>query len=125
MYSRELLVGTWFRTEESSNGHVLTEYAKMSVDGYFEFSFIEHDSNGNKISESTECGDWGLVGDIHFTITKEEIVDGECFPADLSDSDNYHAYRIQHLDSKNFQYQHIVTQEVFNLRRVVDKIAVC
>ena len=125
MYSRELLVGTWFRTEDSEDGHVLTEFAKMSLDGYFEFSFIEHDNDGKTISESTECGEWGLVGDIHFTITKEEIVGEESFLADLCDGENYHAYRVQHLDNKNFQYQHIVTQEVFNLRRVVDKIAVC
>ena len=78
---------------------------------------------GNISEQTVESGDWGLVGDIHFTISKSEFIDKEHYAADLTHEDNYHAYRVLTLNSQIFEYQHILTNEVFILRRVIDNIA--
>lgn len=125
LYHRASLQGKWYRSETLDSGHILTEYAQMAIDGSYEFSFIEHDSQGNIIEQTIELGDWGLVGDVHFTITKSEFVDEQHYSADLTHEDNYQAYRVKELNSQVFEYQHILTNEVFILRRVIDNIAHC
>lgn len=124
-YSRELLAGRWYRMETNDAGNQLVEYAELCLDGSFEFSFVEQSVRGEIFSQTIELGDWGLVGDIHFTITQEEVVDGEQYGADLNDENNYHAYKVLTLDNLIFKYQHVVSNEVFILRRVVDKIGHC
>lgn len=124
-YNRALLAGRWYRMEMNDNGHQLVEYAELSLDGSFEFSFVEQNAQGEILCQNIELGDWGLVGDIHFTITQEEVDDGEHFRSDLTDENNYHAYKVLALDSQIFKYQHIVSNEVFILRRVIDKIGHC
>lgn len=124
-FARELLVGTWYRSDTDENGQPFSEYAYLNIDGSFEFAFLRHDEQGEVIEQVVELGDWGLVGDIHFTMTKSENLDGENYAADLNNADNYHAYRVIQLNSQYFEYQHIVTNEVFILRRVVDKIGLC
>mgnify|MGYP000479863008 CR=1 FL=1 len=124
-YSREQLIGQWYRLDVDENGHQISEYAKMLSDGSYEFTFSTLDSNGTVLQQSIELGDWGLVGNIHFTITKGELIDNEIYSADLENSDNYHAYRLVKLNNQIFEYQHIVTNEVFIMRRVVGNIAHC
>jgi len=125
VFERNLLLGHWYREDAGDSENQLTEFAKIDTDGSFEFTFIQYNKNGEILEEITELGDWGLVGDIHFTITKEELIDGEVFSADMANEDNYQAYKILQLNSKILEYQHIITNEVFILRRVVDKIAHC
>ncbi|WP_448566361.1 hypothetical protein [Thalassotalea ganghwensis] len=124
-FNRELLFGRWFRSESDDEGGQITEYAELSADGSFEFSFSRFDSHGKLLEQSIELGDWGLVGDIHFTFTKSEFIDEQHYAADLADPNNYHAYKVLILTNSQFQYQHVVTQEVFNLKRVIDKIGHC
>ena len=124
-YSRERLVGRWYRGAVDDNGNQLSEYADIAADGSYEFTFVTYDSKGEVKEQSIELGDWGLVGDIHFTMAKSEFVEQQHFAADLADPDNYHAYYVLKLDNKIFEYQHVVTKEVFILRRVADKIGHC
>ncbi|MCJ8320056.1 MAG: hypothetical protein MJK12_10515 [Colwellia sp.] len=124
-YSREQLIGQWYRLDIDEKGQQISEYAQISPDGSYEFTFSTLDTNGAVLQQSVELGDWGLVGDIHFTFTKSELIDDELYSADLANSDNYHAYRVVKLNSQIFEYQHIVTNEVFIMRRVVGNIAHC
>ncbi|MDO6445843.1 hypothetical protein Q4493_08675 [Colwellia sp. 1_MG-2023] len=124
-YQRQQLFGSWYRSEVLPDGAIQTELAKMSEDGAYEFAFSIHGKQGEVIEHSIEFGDWGLVGDIHFTIAKAEYIDDEQYAADLADQDNYHAYKVLELSHQFFKYQHIVSNEVFILRRVIDKIAHC
>lgn len=125
MVEREKIVGSWFRTDVQLNGETHTELAQIHNDGSYEFSFTIYDNNNLQIQHNIELGDWGLVGDIHFTIAKAEVVDEEAYPMDMANEDNYHAYKVLELNSQQFKYQHIVTKEVFNLKRVIDRIAHC
>ena len=122
-YHRALLFGKWYRSDRDDTGQVFTEFAEMSADGRYEFTFIAHDESGKISEQSVESGDWGLVGDIHFTISKSEFIHDEHYAADLEHDDNYHAYRVLTLNSQIFEYQHVLSNEVFILRRVVDNIA--
>jgi len=124
-FNRALLAGRWYRMKVNDDGQQLVEYAELCLDGSFEFSFVEQNAQGEISSQNIELGDWGLVGDIHFTITQEEVDGGEHYRADLNDENNYHAYKVLALDNLIFKYQHIVSKEVFILRRVVDKIGHC
>ncbi len=124
-FERQQLVGSWYRSETDEAGDVHTEFATISEDGSYEFSFSIHGSDGKLVQQSLELGDWGLVGDIHFTIAKSEYLDNAHYATDLADADNYHAYQVIELTNQLFKYTHIVSKEVFILRRVIDKIAHC
>lgn len=125
IYNREMLFGRWFRGDTDVDGNQFTEYAEISPDGSFEFTFSLHDQNGKTTEETIELGDWGLVGDIHFTMTKSEFINNQHYAADLADENNYHAYKVLQLNNQIFEYKHVITNEVFILRRVIDKIAHC
>ena len=128
-YERELLFGRWFREEIVEPNKKIIEYAQLSADGSFEFTFVTLQvkiSEADQIVEQvTELGDWGLVGDIHFTITKDEVVDEQIYAADLNDSNNYHAYRVLQLNHHIFQYQHVNTNEIFIMRKITDNVGHC
>ena len=124
-FSRELLIGQWYRTQTNEQGNLLTEYALISVDGSYEFTFIEHDAEGKIKDQVIEFGDWGLVGDIHFTIAKGEVINQEQYSADLANPNNYHAYKVIKLTNKEFIYQHVETNERYTLTRVSDNVAYC
>lgn len=124
-YPRALLFGRWFRNDIDEQGNETYEYAELSCDGSFEFTFITLGIKGEVIEKVTELGDWGLVADIHFTLTKNEMIDNELYAADLNNNDNYHAYKVLALDHKIFHYQHRLTNEEYIMRRVVDTPGHC
>ena len=128
-YKRELLFGRWFRENIDEPNKKVIEYAQLSADGSFEFTFVTLQMKVGEadqiVEQVTELGDWGLVDDIHFTITKNEIVDEQLYAADLNDSNNYHAYRVLQLNHHFFEYQHISTNEIFIMRKITDNIGHC
>mgnify|MGYP000262374577 CR=1 FL=1 len=128
-YNRELLFGRWFREDIDDQNRKVVEYAQLSADGSFEFTFVTIATQGGNVKtvleQVTELGDWGLVADIHFTITKNEVVDEQLYTVDLNDSNNYHAYRVLQLNHHTFEYQHIDTNEIFKMRKVTDNIGYC
>jgi len=124
-YPRALLFGRWYRNDIDEKGNETVEYAQLSADGSFEFTFITLDVTGEVIDKVTELGDWGLVADIHFTITKDELINEELYAADLNNDDNYQVYKVLALDHKSFHYQHKLTNEEYIMRRVVDNVGHC
>lgn len=119
MYDRHQLIGAWYRSVSGENGQYYTELAKLNADGSFEFDFLTYDSDGELSDKTAEMGLWGLVGDIHFTVTCSERVDDVDYNADGENPDNYHVYRVITLTEQEFSYQHIASAEVFTLTRVV------
>lgn len=128
-FERELLFGRWFREALDDQNRKIVEYAQISADGSFEFTFVtletKVDAADKIIEQVTELGDWGLVADIHFTITKNELVNEQLYSADLNDSNNYHAYKVLQLNHQLFEYQHIDTNEIFIMRKITDNIGHC
>ncbi len=129
IYDRELLFGRWFREEINNENRKIIEYAQLSADGSFEFSFVTIETKSGKpdriLEQVAELGDWGLVADIHFTITKNEMIDEQVYAADLNDSNNYHAYKVLQLNHHTFEYQHVDSKEVFVMRKINDNVGHC
>ena len=125
IYDREFLFGRWYREDFDAQGNKTIEYAQLSAEGTFEFSFVSFDDKDEVLEQVTEFGDWGLVADIHFTLTKSEMVEQEKYAADLNDADNYHAYRVLILDHHTFQYQHLVTDEIYTLHKIENFVGHC
>ena len=124
-YNRALLFGRWYRNDIDAQGLEIVEYAELSADGSFEFTFQSTEKETKVTERITELGDWGLVADIHFTITKSELIDQQLYAADLNDSDNYHAYKVLQLNHHIFEYQHVETKEIFIMRKITDSIGHC
>lgn len=124
-YDRALLFGRWYRNETDAKGNETGEYAELSADGSFEFTFVSTEQEINRTKQVVELGDWGLVGNIHFTITKNELVDQQLYAADLNNGDNYQAYKVLKLDHYTFEYQHIETKEIFKMRKITDNVGHC
>jgi hypothetical protein len=124
-YNRALLFGRWYRKDIDEQGQQVVEYAELSADGSFEFTFVSTEQETNVTEQIIELGDWGLVGNVHFTITKTELIDQQLYAADLNDSNNYQAYNVLQLNHQVFEYQHIETKEVFIMRKVTDAIGHC
>lgn len=124
-YNRALLFGRWYRNDIDTQGRQIVEYAELSADGSFEFTFVSTEQETNLTEQIIELGDWGVVGNVHFTITKSEFVDQQLYAADLNNSDNYQAYNILQLNHQVFEYQHIETKEIFIMRKVTDTIGHC
>ena len=124
-YNRELLFGRWYRDDIDEQGKQVVEYAELSADGSFEFTFVSTEQQTNVTEQVIELGDWGLVGNVHFTITKSELIDQQLYAADLNDSNNYQAYNVLQLNHQTFEYQHVETKEIFMMRKVTDAIGHC
>jgi hypothetical protein len=124
-YNRALLFGRWYRNDIDEQGQQVVEYAELSADGSFEFTFVSTGQETNITEQVIELGDWGLVGNVHFTITKSELIDQQLYAADLNDSNNYQAYNVLKLNHQAFEYQHIETKEIFIMRKVTDAIGHC
>lgn len=124
-YNRALLFGCWYRNDIDTQGRQIVEYAELSADGSFEFTFVSTEQETNVTEQIIELGDWGVVGNVHFTITKSELIDQQLYAADLNNSDNYQAYNILQLNHQVFEYQHIETKEIFIMRKVTDTIGHC
>jgi hypothetical protein len=124
-YNRSLLFGRWYRKDIDSQGRQVVEYAELSADGSFEFTFESTEQENNVVEQVVELGDWGLVGNIHFTITKTELIDQQLYAVDLNDSANYNAYKVLQLNHNTFEYQHIETKEIFIMRKITDNIGHC
>lgn len=124
-FQRELLIGQWYRIYDEEGDQQNVEYAHLLPDGSFEFTFITQTLSGEVLEQVIELGDWGLVGDIHFTITKSEFIDQQHYAADLADGNNYHAYKVLNLDNKTFTYQHVLSQETFQLKRLIEQSGNC
>lgn len=124
-YNRALLFGRWYRNDIDAQGREIVEYAELSADGSFEFTFVSTEQETNVTKQVVELGDWGLVGNVHFTLTKSELIDQQLYAADLNDSDNYHAYNILKLNHNTFEYQHVETKEIFIMHKITDNIGHC
>jgi hypothetical protein len=124
-YNRALLFGRWYRKDIDEQGQQVVEYAELSADGSFEFTFVSTEQETNITKQVIELGDWGVVGNVHFTITKSELIDQRLYAADLNDSNNYQAYKVLQLNNLIFEYQHIETKEIFMMRKVTDAIGHC
>lgn len=114
---RDLLVGTWYRNQPTVDGGSSEEIAVLHPDGAFELYFRRIDATGD-VTSWGQAGFWGLVGDLHFTITLANIDDELFLPVDTSDAGQYSAYRVLGLTESSFVYESLVTGNIYSLAKV-------
>ena len=64
-FERELLFGRWFREEIDEPNKKIIEYAQLSVDGSFEFTFVTLQVTVGEVDQVVEQGNSLSVGYIH------------------------------------------------------------
>ncbi len=89
----------------------------MSIDFLVEYE-------DGSTSESTETGIWGVSGDIYFTVIRGITYDGEIIAPPPEDASMYHTYRVLKLTKNSFEYQTIVTGNVFRSKKVPDTFVI-
>lgn len=112
---RNHLIGEWGITLDTKDGGKRRENAIMNADGTFKFTFTNISKSGDIEDEYSLTGLWGLVHNIHFTISLGTIEEGKHYNKDTSDPHNYSAYEVIELNDSIFKYRSLVTNVEFSL----------
>lgn len=117
----EFLVGKWYEIQPTKEGGIRQTLSEKKQNGTYLNIFRIKSANGKNI-EQEEVGEWGICGDIYFTIFKGWIINGRFIPAG-SGPYNYDGYHILKLTSKNFEYVNAETKDHFFAKKVSSDFA--
>lgn len=115
--SRKLLVGKWH--SESTDVHSVEhiEDSVLEANGTYVFHFIAMSETGAVTTDQTECGLWGVSGDIYFTITQATRSGDKGERVSPYSATYYDAYRIASLTATAFEYEHVVTKDLMRFNK--------
>lgn len=116
------LVGTWFGTLEMRGGGRYMWIGENKNDGTYKIRFQTIDGSGNR-KEQTEIGEWGVSGDVQFTILKTVIKGGKTITVNPTKSSFRDAYRILELNNEVFVYKSLDTGDRFSAKRVASEFS--
>ena len=88
------------------------------ANGTYVAHFTEKTESGQTKTDQTECGRWGVSGNIYFTITEAIRERGQASPVPPTDASFYDAYVVLRLTKTTFEYKHVVGGETFRETRV-------
>ena len=111
------LTGRWYGSTLVNNGLKREWLIDRTIDGQYSIEFQTTNKDGS-VDEQIEYGEWGISGDIYFTIFKSFSMDGVSDSTDLSDPYNRDTYKILKINDKVFEYKHIRTGEKFKTQKV-------
>jgi|SRR5579859_3373375 len=114
---RQFMVGTWLEESALADGTSRRELVDRNVDGHYRMQFRTYNKDGTH-EDQIEVGEWGISGNIYFTITKGWMIDGVLMSSDLTEPDYYDAYTIIKLTADEFTYKSVVIPDVYTARRV-------
>lgn len=118
--SRKLLVGVW--RGDSTDVHAVrrVEDSTLYANGTYMIHFVEMTESGAVSIDQTECGLWGVSGDVYFTITQFTRQGSSAQPASPFDPSFYDAYRIVTLTTSVFEMKHNASGQLSRLTRVAN-----
>jgi hypothetical protein len=111
------LVGKWFGSLNLEGGGKYMWIMERKNDGTYRVQFRVKDPSG-KIINKIEVGEWGVSGNIYFTIYKGDLEEGKIVPVDTTDPTYRDAYQILKLTSENFEYEALDEVARFSARKV-------
>ncbi len=111
------MVGKWYGSQPTKNGGRKMEIMERAANGTFVLRFKIWGKEGN-VYESVEVGQWGISGDIYFSIYRGWLDGKKIVRSDSHDPMNYNAYRIIELTEKKFHYRHVIVGDEFVLKKV-------
>lgn len=111
------LIGKWFGSLDLEGGGKYTWINERKNDGTYKVQFRITDASGKK-EEFIEVGEWGVSGDIYFTIYKGDLEGGKIIPVDTTNPTYRDAYRILNLTNDIFEYEGLDEGSRFSVRKV-------
>lgn len=113
------ICGKWYSKTITKENDTLEQICDRYEDGTFIILFKITDVKGDKTLQ-TESGEWGISGNIYFTIIKVITENGEQGEVDVLSPLYRDAYIIKSLTDKKMVYQHINTKDIY-VDKKVDK----
>ena len=112
-----LMSGAWYAIQPTKIGGVRQVISERYPDGTYKIRFKTIRKDG-EINEQTEIGQWGLVGNIYFSIYRGILTPEGIKYSNTSDPFNYDAYRVIELTESKLVYESIIEKTVFSAVRV-------
>ncbi len=104
----QMLEGKWYGSEPVLGGGFREQIIERFDDGTFRTIFRIHRTD-SKFSENIETGQWGISGDIYFSIFRGQIFGSHFISADTGNPYNYDAYHAIHLSKEKFEFEHVTS----------------
>jgi hypothetical protein len=117
---REFLIGKWVGETALEDGGHRTWLMERFPNGTFQLTIVDRYQGRPEIWDTmSEYGDWGLSGDIYFTMTRGPGVRSANTSHDAVRSSYYDdAYRISKLTAEEFRYTSVATNRAYTTRKV-------
>ena len=112
--------GQWYSKTTSNDNEIREELSTIYEDGTFSILFKETNKDGS-VKFHKELGEWGISGNIYFTIIKSVIENGVQEEVDPLSPYYRDAYVIKNLTDKKCTYQHITTKDTYTETKVDKK----
>lgn len=112
-----LMSGAWYASQPTKMGGVRQVISERYPDGTYKIRFKTTRKDG-EINEQTEIGQWGLVGNIYFSIYRGILTPEGIKYSNTSDPFNYDAYRVIELTENKLVYESIIEKTVYSAIRV-------
>ena len=103
-----MLEGKWYGNEPSPGGGTREQIIERFDDGTFRNLYRIHQTDA-LFSDYIETGQWGISGDIYFSIFRGPIIDSRFRPVDPGNPYNYDAFHVISLSSEKFEYEHVTS----------------
>ena len=111
------MCGKWYSKSVTKDNETREELCDQYEDGTFVTLAKTTNKNGDVIIHS-ESGEWGISGNIYFTIIKAITENGVQEQADVLSPFYRDAYIIKSLSDKKFIYQHLITKDIYTDTKV-------
>jgi len=114
---RNMMIGKWYGDLPTKEGGRKQWTITRSEDGSYQIDFLitKPDNSQQKFSEA---GQWGVAGNIYFSIYRGAIDQGQFYPSNPNDPYNYDAYNIINLTNSVFEYQNIDSKNKYVISKV-------
>lgn len=117
--SRDFMIGKWLGQAPMKEGGSKMWLVERSADGTFTVTFRNISPSG-VVEEEAEYGDWGLSGDVYFTMTRGWIRNGRKDPVTVRESYFDDAYIVEKLTAEEFVYRSVAAGDTYTARKVPD-----
>ncbi len=115
----KLMVGTWYGTQPLNNGGTYSWVVRRNIQGQYRVDGEVIEPTG-EVKLQVEVGEWGIGGNIYFSVFKGWLYGDEFSASDPTDPINRDVYTILELNENVFKYKHVDSGNTFTVKRVAD-----
>jgi len=112
----QLMQGKWYGDQSTDDNGKREWLVERYPDGTYKIDFRQTNKDGTK-NDSTEVGQWGVSGNIYFSIFRGRVINKKMLPVNPSNPYNYDAYKILQLNDEIFKYEATSSNHRFTAKR--------